>query len=411
MKGASKIVLITTGQPASNPRLVKEADSLAGYGYEVTVLYAYWANWAAKADKVLLKSKKWQGICIGGDPFHQPTRYTLSRMFHKLVLLVFKFTQMLFMTGWAISRSSLWLTIEAKRHKADLYIAHNPGALPAAVKAAKVNNALCGFDAEDFHLGETNAAIDSLEFRLKKAVETTYFPELDYFTTSSPDIGEAYRKIYPFLAPIVLLNVFPEVDVVKNSRVVNQTTHLIWFSQTIGTNRGLEDIILALHLINDKQIKLHLLGNITASAKPILDLIREKNITAELHDPLPPDEIAAFCAGFDIGLALEPGFCENNKMALSNKLFTYMQAGLMTIASDTPAQKKFFEANPRAGRTYPIGDHSALAGIIAFYHNNKSELTSANQDALQLFRTKYNWERESTKFLSLVQETLASRPK
>ena len=49
-----KIVLISPGQPSLNPRLVKEADTLAANGYDVTVLYSYWNDWGAKFDKTLL---------------------------------------------------------------------------------------------------------------------------------------------------------------------------------------------------------------------------------------------------------------------------------------------------------------------------------------------------------------------
>ena len=57
-----KVVLITSGQPSLNPRLVKEADILANSGFDVTVLYAYWNNWGTTYDNDLLSNKKWNAI-------------------------------------------------------------------------------------------------------------------------------------------------------------------------------------------------------------------------------------------------------------------------------------------------------------------------------------------------------------
>jgi len=50
--GLKKIVLITTGQPSCNPRVVKEADALSAAGHEVTVIYNYYIGWADENDQL-----------------------------------------------------------------------------------------------------------------------------------------------------------------------------------------------------------------------------------------------------------------------------------------------------------------------------------------------------------------------
>ena len=62
---AKKILIITTGQPSLNPRMVKEADALSAAGHEVEVLYQYWNEWASEMDASLLKTKKWKATRIG----------------------------------------------------------------------------------------------------------------------------------------------------------------------------------------------------------------------------------------------------------------------------------------------------------------------------------------------------------
>src|SRR6202042_3813339 len=98
---------------------------------------------------------------------------------------------------------------EARRHKADLYICHNLGALPATVNAAKVNNKPCGFDAEDLHRYEESDNDDDSGVILKTYIESKYIPQVSYLTASSPGINDAYRQLYKDKTPVTLLNVFP----------------------------------------------------------------------------------------------------------------------------------------------------------------------------------------------------------
>lgn len=408
MPKPQKVVFITSGQPSINPRLVKEADALAEAGFEVTVLYAFWNNWATVADEPFLKLKRWKWVRVGGDPVNQPFLYALSRILYKITFFLYSYTKLALLSNWAIARSSFWLIREAKKHSADIYIAHNLGALPATVIAAKANRALSGFDAEDFHRGETTLNSNHPEVQLKVTIEDEYIPQVDYFTASSPQIAAAYLAIYPFLKPVVLLNVFPKANLSANRDLHPGQIKLFWLSQTIGPNRGLEDVINALHFLNNPDVELHLLGSILPSSHPILNLIAKNNVAVVLQTPLPPHEIINFCSQFDIGLALEPGFSANNNMALSNKLFTYMQAGITTIASDTLAQNEFMSHHPAAGRVYKIGDHKALAEIILFYYINRPVLTEAKNSALQLAHNEFNWESEGVKFLNLVNNTLAN---
>ena len=57
------------------------------------------------------------------------------------------------------------------------------------------------------------------------------------------------------------------------------------------------------------------------------------------------------CRPFDIGLSLETGAIPNTRVLLSNKVFTYLLAGLATIYSDTPAQRAFAMGSAIASRS------------------------------------------------------------
>src|SRR5258708_29585725 len=79
MNSKKKIVLLTLGQPSTNPRMLKEAETLLQQGYQVKVFYAYWTFWSLKTDKPILQ--KYPGVfqLVGGDPFEHKITYLASR--------------------------------------------------------------------------------------------------------------------------------------------------------------------------------------------------------------------------------------------------------------------------------------------------------------------------------------------
>jgi glycosyltransferase involved in cell wall biosynthesis len=407
-----KVVIITSGQPSLNPRLVKEADILSDKDFSVTVIYQYWNDWGTVADLKLLKNKKWTAIHTGGDPDNKKFQYLISRIKHRISSLLAKYLGLKYgIAEFAIKRNVNGLLDKAKSIKADLYIAHNLGALPVAVLASKKHYAKCGFDAEDFHRQEQTDNKNSLAFRLAQFIEDKYLPDVHYLTVASPLIGKEYEKFYPKLNAVVINNVFPASYIQeKKLRVEGEKLRLFWFSQTIGKGRGIEDAIKAIASLKRRHISLTLLGNIDeVNQAYFLSLANDFRLQREqlnFISPIPSDKIFELANKYDIGLALESGFCLNNDIALSNKIFTYLTSGLAVIASETSAQKGFLEKYPTIGFSYPIGNVEALAILIDNYDTNRELLQQTKSASHSLARESINWELESKKFISLIEKTL-----
>ena len=411
IKKGGKVLMVTSGQPSLNPRLVKEADALTDAGYIVTVLYAYWNSWGTQYDQQLLHAKKWRAIRVGGDPEQKPAIYFISRLIHKMAVLLYGKFNSSFFAEWAIARSSYFLMREAKKHEADIYIGHNLGALPATVEAARANKKPCGFDAEDFHRFETSDDINNRDVILKTCIEDRYIPKVNYLSAASPLITEAYDKLYPGKNPVTLLNVFP-LDAAVNAPVLNQAApvRLFWFSQTIGTNRGIETVVKALQQLNSDNFELHMLGFIPAAEKEqFIANLQLYDVKLHFHDPVPPAKLIDFASQFDIGLAMENSTPVNRDICLTNKIFTYMQAGLAIIASNTSAQARLMNAYPLAGKVYQQGNIQMLAGLLNAYHQNRDALLQARMESLRIGRTELNWDIEAPKLLNIIKNTLQNQ--
>ena len=113
------------------------------------------------------------------------------------------------------------------------------------------------------------------------------------------------------------------------------------------------------------------------------------------------EELPAFASKFDIGLALETAFSDNNNIALSNKIFTYLLAGNAIILSKT-AMQLAFNNQYKIGESFAAGDAAGLAERINFYRGHE-KLNAQKKHNYDIAQKHLNWEMESTKLLAVIK--------
>jgi hypothetical protein len=397
IQAGKTVCLITPGHIASNPRLVKEAVALSKAGYKVHIIFTQYVPYLIDHDRhILNQNHGWSYDTLNWTGYNLPSKISrlLSKLTHKLSNNI----------NIKINRNYLWQLKKAINHKTDLYIAHNLGALPIAIIAAKKNKVKCGFDAEDFHRNEVSDNAGDPDVILKTAIEEKYIPQLDYMTASSPQITEQYAALFNREITTVI-NAFPKTDA---HEIINNTHHplqLFWFSQTIGPNRGLETIMEGINISNIES-DVHLLGFSTDEYKnQLVNLLKPSSkCTLHFHKPVYSEDLFNIAKQFDIGFGSETGFCLNNSIALSNKVLTYVQSGLAVIASNTTAQSAFINQYPQIGRIYNNAEE--LADILLKYNNDRLMLYQTKQAAFKLGQTDLNWEKESAKFITCINNVI-----
>ena len=134
-----KVVLISSAQPSANPRLLKEVKTLFYTGYSVSVIWSPLSIWADELDRKLFTDfPEINWVKAGYHPKLQPKAYCYARIRQKIWQLIYRIVGDQF--DAAIKSLVLFsqeLTSIALDHKADLYIGHNLGSLPATVKSSK----------------------------------------------------------------------------------------------------------------------------------------------------------------------------------------------------------------------------------------------------------------------------------
>src|SRR5262245_23032393 len=130
-----RVCLVTPGHLSTNPRLVKEADALAGAGYEVSVVAGRFVEWADRADEEF-QYRKWDLRKVAFGEMASPAARGVLGLRRKVSRAVARRS-----SGSATTERALhWIVPELTKAAcaipADLYIAHNLAALPAAHYAA-----------------------------------------------------------------------------------------------------------------------------------------------------------------------------------------------------------------------------------------------------------------------------------
>src|SRR5579884_4024423 len=346
------VCFITPGHLASNPRLVKEASAAAAAGYRVHVVFTQYMDELAPADdEILAANPCWNARRIdwrrrrGGARM----RRSSSALRQRAALKLFNMIRWPGFGVRAIARMYDDLLDLATRARADVYVAHNLEALPVAAAAARRSHARCAFNAEDFHRGQLTSESPAAARRLVEWTERTFLPECAYVTASSDGIADAYREAIGIDQPPTVLNVSPLAE--RNTPVdarrlaaerCGASRTLYWFSQTIGPGRGLEDAVDALALL-DPSLHLVLRGLWAPGyERELIGRAHAVGVGHRLHrhETAPPSWMVPLAAQHDLGLALEPPRCHNARICASNKLFTYLAAGIPVVATETDGQRR-----------------------------------------------------------------------
>lgn len=407
-----RICLITPGHVASNPRLVKEANALYTAGFDVRVVACDYMAAVRPLDETILSVAPWSWVKVS---LGSKTSYVTRRLRQELARKVIStgWIPHLSFATWAHSQMTTRLAAYAAAEPADLYIAHNLAALPAAALAAKCHHAKLGFDAEDYHVGElADTPTNKTEIIVRTSIEQTLLPRCQHLTAASPGIAAAYAKRYGVsMEPI--LNVFSVAEAPisprKQGLLIGQEASLYWFSQTIGPGRGLEAVIQAMGQMG-VPVRLYLRGILAAGYKQKLENLAQKVGVAQRIDFLPsapPSEMVRLAADYDLGLSLELTQPFNRAICLTNKIFTYLLAGIPILMSRTPAQEEFARQLGEAAVLVDIHNPTEVAMSLDKFFTDPRMVEFARIKSWKLGQEIYNWEQEQKYFIKFITKVLS----
>jgi glycosyltransferase involved in cell wall biosynthesis len=396
---------------------LKEADWLAARGHDVTVVTKRVDAWSDARDDDLLRGRAWTAARVNllrADPRGRP-RWLATAVRAEVAQRVHRLTRIARCGEAAYYRGFVEVLRLAKATHADCYIAHTQGALPIAARAAAATGVPFGFDCEDLLAEEAADGLqDPWKREVIKEIEGAYLPRAAYVTATSHAMADYLEATYAIRPPRVVRNVFPRAELAgvpsPRERRPRETLELVWMSATIGEGRGLDQAFDALTRLPE-QVRLTLYGRVLPAYEPVLrGRLQQLGIEARvtIRPIQAPAAIMSAIAMYDIGLTLDGNDCLNRSLTICNKVFLYLQAGVVVGATDTAGQREVVDSVPAAGFLCPPGDGAALAAKLARFVDDRRALVAAQDAAWHAGQQRYNWDRDALVFQSALDDTLAN---
>lgn len=399
MNTSRTICIITQSHLCNNPRVLKEAVTLAGQGYRIHILNSIFSNELFKDDQ------RWiSGRNIKLQPVVDLTRRTfrsiVDRASHKLGRLLIQYFRI--ETSLALGYGSSRYFNAAAEIKADLYICHQELATYIGDKLIKKGFRVA-FDFEDWYSEDLlESARAERPIKLLRKAESRALSNGVSVVTTSAVLARKLSETYKSPLPSVIYNVFQSNEaLLKTAKKFNQPLRLLWFSQTIGPGRGIETFIYILRSIK-RSLELHLLGNIHSHYRETLMASMPEQHQLFFHPPVESSLLPAKIAQFDIGLALELDTPMSRNYTITNKFFQYLQSGLPLIVSQTEGQNEAFEKF-KPGIMLTQAPSNEEIAKLGHWLEDPDAMKECRERALRSSEF-YNWEKESKKLIELTDQ-------
>ncbi|MEO0559478.1 MAG: glycosyltransferase, partial [Bacteroidota bacterium] len=394
----ARISIVTGAHLCRNPRVVKEATALAEAGHDVTVLGPATDETLTQTDAALTDRARWSHRYVVDIRPQAGLSGTVHRVRRRLAVEAKR--QLNRDLASSIGYGMGTLLTAARNENADLTIGHQEVGTWVCAQLANEGFKI-GVDVEDWYSRHPHPS----EYRhhpiaLLETVERQALRHAAYAVTTSHALANGLAEAYGVPPLDVVYNAFPWAERASlgdtpRDRPDQSLRSLHWVSQTIGPNRGLDDLFDALRQVRTP-VQVHLRGHLPAAHEPWLhSVFPSESHRLHVHDLIPPGELLARIAEHDIGIALEISEIQSRDLTVTNKILHYLLGGLAVIASRTSGQAEIASHAPDAVTLVDHGDVSALASAIDAWATDESALTRAQSAALDAARRTFSWEKQA----------------
>ncbi len=288
-------------------------------------------------------------------------------------------------------------------HASDLYV------LPALAAAARRHRSKLVLDARELYPHVDATAGKPWARWVWTALERGYLPRTDAVLTVNDSIADRMAATYGIARPIVTHNV-PErqevarTDALRERLGIPASQQIVLYQGLIRAGRGLERLVdamqdvpgTALVIIGDGPAKLTLQRH---AAEALGD-------RAHFLPHIPPDELLRLTASADLGVHVPEPITLSIHLALPNKLFEYLMAGLPVVVADIPEMRRVVEEFD-VGLVVDPYDRDALAAALRRALSDEAARARWQANAPSVFQT-FRPERDKERFHEVYRRLLPS---
>ncbi|SJN11472.1 hypothetical aminotransferase, class-II [Halomonas citrativorans] len=243
--------------------------------------------------------------------------------------------------------------------------------------------------------------------------EKKYIHLPDSLTTVSPILADLISKDYNVERPALILNTPRITDfdnfnprTIRSALNIKPDIPLMVYNGGVKPPRGVQFAVKALADLDGVHLAL-----LTNSSGDFMDELIQmaKNAGTEdrlhIHPFVPNNEVTSFVCDATLGVNPVTVY-ENSDLALPNKVFEYIHAGVPIASSSTTMMEQFISEN-KCGQTFEAGNVAQLTSAVKdIIKNFPNGLPNANENSV--LAKRYCWE-EQEKILGQEYEKLLNK--
>ncbi len=243
-------------------------------------------------------------------------------------------------------------------------------------------------------------------------LEQEYVRGATRVVTVSPAISTELQRRYRLpRRPAVVLNA-PVVDPAEEPapglrEVVGlpDGAPLVVYSGMVTTARGVQTAIEAMRSLPGVHLALVCVPSTQNwTVTQLRPLVTQGGLEDRVHflEPVRPGQVVDFLRSADLGLLPFLHF-PSHEMALANKMFEYVNAGLPVVVSDCRTQAEFVRSH-RIGEVFAADDPEGLARAVRTVLDDRAAYAATVADPA--LREQYSWRRQEEVLRGVYGEVL-----
>jgi glycosyltransferase involved in cell wall biosynthesis len=162
----------------------------------------------------------------------------------------------------------------------------------------------------------------------------------------------------------------------------------------MNQGRGLAELVMSAAHLPDG-VRLVMVGDGPLRAA-LLRMVHNAGLQENVLMPgaVPQVELHHWTASADLGVLILEPINLSKRLALANKIFEYMSAGIPILATDLPENRRILASCECGWLTEQWGP-TVLAGYLSRILADQDEMRRRAENGRRCFEQRYNWERES----------------
>ena len=237
------------------------------------------------------------------------------------------------------------------------------------------------------------------------ALEREYIGRADRVITVAPGIADVLRETYALRElPSVVYNApvagdFAAPRSLRDEAGVGPDVPLAVYSGALSAARGVQTAVAALGELADLHLAVVTVPFPHPFAAQLRDTAEQVGAVERLHlvPPVPSITVPSYLSTADVAVSPILPISASYDMALPNKLFEFLHAGLPIVVSDCKAMAAFVSEHG-VGRSFRAGDAADLASVL------RAVLADPPRPDTSALRRKFSWQAQEPRLVAAYSD-------